>query len=55
MGFVAGCGCGGDRFCGFFFFFPPTGSDGDRGSVMVVCGLVIYRFSFLFTSGSWWW
>ena len=37
----------------FFFFFLPTGSDGDRRSVMVVCGSVIYRFSFLFTSGSW--
>ena len=53
MGFVAGCGCGDDGFCGFFF--SSTGSDGDRGSVMVVCGSVIYGFSFLFTGGSWWW
>ena len=37
------------------FFFSPTGSDGDRGSVMVVCGSMIYGFSFLFTGGSWWW
>ena len=34
MGFMAGYGCGGDEFCGyFFFFFLPTGSDGDRGFV----------------------